>query len=136
MKARIALAVVSVLALAVLGFWLRASTLESRAYEVSLNAFQVTKPGPLAQARSDYRRAERHNPDTRPLLLRGDLLFKGQRYREAAAVLRQLVREEPQNVDGWALLAASSEPFDRAAADRARARLRALNPLGLGNNGG
>ncbi len=66
MKARIALAVVAVAVLAVLGFWLRASMLESRAYDVSLNAFQVTKPGPLAQARSDYRRAERHNPDQPP----------------------------------------------------------------------
>lgn len=129
MTARVALIVVAVLCLALMGFWARASVLETRAQRISDDPFQVTKPSRVDDAESSLERAANHNPDHRPALVRGQLLIRAGRERDAIAVLEALTRAEPESVEAWARLAVASQEADPARAREARARVLELNPL-------
>ena len=48
----------------------------------------------------------------------------------ATALARRIVRDEPRNVRGWAVLAQALERSDPRGAAAARARVRALDPQG------
>jgi predicted Zn-dependent protease len=125
----IARAALLALALAV-GVWL-AIGLRSARYEAQ--ADRIGGSGQLdearfSEARDLYRRARAGNPGTDPERVEGLLLIVGGRPREAARVLREVVRREPQNSHAWSLLGTAAERFDPALARRARARVRALRP--------
>ncbi|MDX6639138.1 MAG: hypothetical protein QOF12_149 [Solirubrobacteraceae bacterium] len=68
------------------------------------------------------------NPDRQVDLLRAELrLHHGDR-PGAAAILRAVVRDEPDNVAAWDLLGAALSGVDPAGARAANARVRALVP--------
>jgi predicted Zn-dependent protease len=69
------------------------------------------------------------NPSSSPELARIEYyLFRG-RPRAAARVAESLVREEPENADGWRLLWRATSEVDPARAREAAAELKRLNPL-------
>jgi tetratricopeptide (TPR) repeat protein len=123
-----------VLALAA-GAWLvlgyRAVELEADAGTVAPGARTVgLSSGEARRAVDSLDRARLLSVDTRPLLNEGLLLFATGRREEGIAVAKQVVAEEPENLDGWLslyylyLTAGNSN----GAADAAR-NVRALNPL-------
>jgi cytochrome c-type biogenesis protein CcmH/NrfG len=129
MTARVSLAVVAVLCLVVLGFWARASVLETRAQRISDDPFQVTDAPRVARAERSLESATAGNPDKRPALVRGQLLIRAGRERDAIDVLEELTRSEPDSVEAWAQLAVAAREVDPARARAARARVLELNPL-------
>ena len=129
MTARAALAVVAVLCLVVMGFWARASVLETRAQRISDDPFQVTKAPGVADAERSLERAAAANPDNRPALVRGQLLIRAGRDQDAIGVLEQLTRSEPESVEAWAQLAVAAREVDPARARAARNSVLELNPL-------
>ncbi len=68
------------------------------------------------------------NPDRQVGLLRAELRLHHADRRRAAAILRAVVRDEPDNVAAWDLLGAALSGIDPAGARAANARVRALVP--------
>ena len=54
--------------------------------------------------------------------------LKGGDAEGAVRLLQDVVRDEPENAEGWLLLARAAGERDPALADRAMARVRALAP--------
>lgn len=73
-------------------------------------------------------RMERWNPDKRPRQLRGLLAYRAGDPRRAAAIFLRIARDEPENLQAWALLSRAADRYDPSLAARARARLRELAP--------
>jgi predicted Zn-dependent protease len=121
--------VTAVICLAVLAFWVRASGLETSAQRISDDPFQVTRAARVDEAQRSLEKAVEHNPDHRPTLVRGQLLARAGREREAVEVLEALVRAEPRSVEAWAQLALASQKVNPARAREARDRVLELNPL-------
>lgn len=80
------------------------------------------------EALARFREAQPNNPDTDPELLEGGLLLAAGRPREAARVVEEVVREEPENSKAWALLAGAAARFDPAREAEARRELDRLKP--------
>ena len=73
-------------------------------------------------------RMERWNPDKRPQQLRGLLAYRAGDARRAGAIFLQIARDEPENLQAWALLSRAADRYDPSLAARARARMRELAP--------
>jgi len=73
-------------------------------------------------------RMARLNPDTRPQQLRGLVAYREGDMRRAGAIFEAMAREEPENLQAWALLARVAERYDPSLAATARRRVRALAP--------
>jgi O-antigen ligase len=90
---------------------------------------------PAAVSKADAARAldllhhaSRLTPDSEPEVLEITLLFLQHRERESARVAERLVRDEPDNVVAWRLVAGVRKRLDPARAPAAEARVRALDP--------
>jgi hypothetical protein len=116
MAARIAVAAVGLAVLASLGVMERDARLQTRA----VHATQTTRDeAALARADADLRAARLLNPDTAPDFNRALLLRIRGDTGGAAAVLRDVVRREPENVTAWRVLyALTRDPGALAAARR------------------
>jgi len=125
---RLALALVAVAAGGWLALELRSERLEAAAYRLVPTDLSPPPPEDLERANRLFDRARRHNPGTRPVLRQAALLVLGRRHREAARLLEEAVRREPENADAWSLLASATTPFDPARAAAALLRVRALSP--------
>ena len=121
--ARIGLVALSAAAVIWLGLGLRASRLEARGI-----ALAKTKPD-IGASLITLKDAEANNADTQPVLLQGELLlFAGQAGR-AITQLMEVVRREPENVEGWRLLAqAAASTGNRVLQAAAERRAVALSP--------
>jgi hypothetical protein len=129
MIARITVLVVAAAAIAWLGTGLHAADLEARGTNVGAN-----QPGKFSiprarEASRFYDRSRRFNPDTRPILLEANLLtfFRAGNDR-ALALAREVTRQEPDNVNAWAIVAGMASRLDPPLAVRARQRIRELSP--------
>jgi predicted Zn-dependent protease len=121
---RIGLAVVAAAAIVWLALGFRASRLEARGIDLA------TRPKPLvAPSLRALIDAEANNADSRPILLQGELFIFAGQPRRAIAPLEEVVRREPENFEGWRLLAnAAAASGDKGLAARASARATALSP--------
>ncbi len=123
--ARIALVVAALVVCACLAFSLRAVRLEAE-------AGNSLPPSPSAAdiERSErlLRRAERHNPDIRPLAGRALLLSAYGRPEEAAPILRDVLRREPAHVGVASRLYSDLRETHPAEAERLRRHLREIAP--------
>jgi predicted Zn-dependent protease len=79
---------------------------------------------------ADYRAARWLNPDTLPDVRRAFLYHGTGRQAEAAALLEDVLRREPDNLDAWGLLYAFTRERDPATARRALEARARLDPLG------
>lgn len=111
--------------------WL-AGTLRSldRAQDaIAVVAEADASPDALASASRDFDRARRFGDDTDLLLKESQALVYGRRPRRAVPLLERAVRDEPENVSAWALLAGVTRDHDPRLSRHARGRAIALDPL-------
>jgi hypothetical protein len=124
------LAGVALLVLAWLALSLRAFHQEAEGREV-LDHAQLGHIGDAEVSRGldALRRARSFNADAEPLLAEVQLLVAAGRDREAAAVAKRLVAQEPDDLEGWiALSLAATVTHDRALRARALREVKRLNP--------
>ena len=86
--------------------------------------------GDWPAAEADFRAARVLNADTSPDIRRAFLYQGSGRPGDAAAVLEDVVRREPDNLDAWGLLYAFTRERDPALARRALEARARLDPLG------
>jgi hypothetical protein len=86
-------------------------------------------PAGFRSAEADFRDARLLSPDTTPDLHRAVLYRIHNRERQAVALLEDVVRREPDNVAAWNVLYALVREGDPAAARRALAARRRLDPI-------
>jgi predicted Zn-dependent protease len=125
---RVAIAAVAVLAIAWLGINLRGYDRFEDGQRLALapNATDAT----AEQAERLLQDARFLNPDTRPTIAKGALLVArgGARVKEGMALLEKAVREEPDNVVAWSVLASATRRLDPRRSREARARATELSP--------
>jgi hypothetical protein len=124
--ARVAVGVVAVAVLAWLGVMERNTRLEASGLAA---ARQLQVPGNLERADADLRAARLLNADTTPDLARAVVYQAAQRPEQAAALVEDILRREPENLRAWGLLLAIARDRDPAAARRALAARRRLDPV-------
>jgi predicted Zn-dependent protease len=76
-----------------------------------------------------FRAARALNPDTAPDINRAFIYERTGRHGQAAAVLEDVLRREPDNLSAWGLLFTFAKGHDRATAERALAARRRLDPV-------
>jgi hypothetical protein len=127
--------IVAVVAVAVIG-WLAVMERDTRVLDDGRDAAgaMVTSgrstPEQVAGAESDFRDARFLNPDTSPDVHRAVLYATHGREDEAADLMEDLVRREPENLSAWGVLVAVTRESDPATSRRAAAARRRLDPLG------
>ncbi len=126
--ARAGLGVVGVLVVAWLAVMAHNAHLEARAAAATRHG---GTPGQLAHAAADLRRAGLLNPDTTPDVARAVVLRAQGRDRQAAALVADVVRREPDNLLAWRLVGVYAGDRDPAALVRAGAAQRRLDPLSV-----
>jgi predicted Zn-dependent protease len=126
--ARVVIVAVAVLAIAWLGVNLRGYDRFEDGQRLALapNATDAT----AKQAERLLQDARFLNPDTRPTIAKGALLVArgGARAKEGMALLEEAVREEPDNVVAWSVLASATRRLDPQRSRQARARAAELSP--------
>jgi len=120
--ARVAVVGVAVAVIAWLGVMERDTRLLAR-------ADHAAQARDYAAADRDLRDAGTLSADTTADLRRAFLAQATRRGDEARALLEDVVRREPDNLTAWGLLLTFSREADPAAAERARAQIRRLDPL-------
>ena len=125
---RAALALCAVLVAVPLAVGLRSVLLVRDARDVIGADPAALSPPDAARALDLLHRAARLTPDSEPEVLEVTLLFLQHRERESARVAERLVRDEPDNVVAWRLVAGLRKRLDPARAPAAEARVRALDP--------
>ena len=122
-------AVVALAAVAVLG-WLgvmyRDARLQADAVEI---AGHVKGRADVERAAADFRAARLLNPDTTPDLARALLYYGAGRTRAGIAGIQSVLRREPENLAAWGVLFTTTRDHDPAAARRALAARRRLDPF-------
>jgi Tfp pilus assembly protein PilF len=120
--ARVAVAIVAVLAIAWLGVMERDERMVQR-------GVQASKQGERARAERSFRDARLLNPDSAPDVLRSFLYLGANRRAEAKALVEDVVRREPDNLTAWFVLFRISQGTDPALERRALAARRRLDPV-------
>ena len=128
--ARAGLVLAAAAAMAWLAMGLRETRLEAAGSAVATGPQSGLTPPRVARAQRDLRDADRLTPHHDPAAFRARLLVRTGRPAQAVRVLQSLVREEPENANYWLALARAAQRVDPPLAARARARLRALSPIG------
>jgi predicted Zn-dependent protease len=127
MALRAGLAVLAVLAIAWTGVLLRDTRLQERATELAGPPREAER---LEQSARDFEAAGFLNPDTAPEMGRALALQRQRRADEAIAVVEDVVRREPENLNAWRLLSVLTIERDPARSRQAVARASELDPLG------
>jgi predicted Zn-dependent protease len=126
--ARAAVILVAVAALAWLGVNLRGydKLTDGQRLALAPNATDAS----AAQAARLLQDARFLNPDTRPMIAKGALLVArgGAGVKQGRALLERAVRDEPDNVVAWSVLASAMRRLDPKRAREARARALELSP--------
>ena len=123
---RVAVGVVAVLVLGWLAVMERDTRLQQRGIEAS---GRLGVAGNEARADKAFRDARFLNPDTTPDVGRAVMYLARERRSEAAAVLRDVLRREPDNLTAWSVLYGVTRQSDPATARRALAARKRLDPL-------
>jgi hypothetical protein len=114
--------------------WLVASLIASREIDKANKLARTVLVRPISNAdvadvRHGLHEAQRFNADDVPLYTEAALLVVKRRYEEALPVAERLVRQEPENFDGWNIVYGATRHTDFARARLARRRALQLNPL-------
>ena len=136
MISRAAVVLLAVAVAAWLALGLRNARLEQRGLELSQSGAAARTPALAREADRLLRDSETLNPDPTPTLYRGGLALRLGRPEQAVTLLRDVVSEEPENLDAWSLLAtaatlARDQPLAREAL--LRTRLLSIQPTPAGD---
>lgn len=127
MLARAALVVIAVVVLAWVAVLLRDFRV-GRDAEASLNRRGLSEEQ-RTRGLDRLEDAELLNPDVDPKIARGSKALIFGRLGEAARIGSELVSEEPENLQGWAILQFSTRESDPALSRRAAVQVKRLDPL-------
>ena len=125
---RVLLGGAAVVAIAVIALWLHSSHLESQGRAFRPSPAHPVTPAQVNRALSEFDRARKNNPDTRPEVEEATILIFLGRNAKAAAMLRQVVRKEPQNAQAWGFLSLATRTLDPQLSQAAAARVLKLAP--------
>jgi hypothetical protein len=123
---RAAVALVAVLVLGWLAVMERDTRLQERAIKAS---GRLSVAGNEARADAAFRDARFMNPDTTPDVGRAVMYLARERRPAAAALLRDVLGREPDNLTAWSVLYGVTRQSDPATARRALAARKRLDPL-------
>jgi predicted Zn-dependent protease len=123
---RAAVALVAVLVLGWLAVMERDTRLQERAIKAS---GRLSVAGNEARADAAFRAARFLNPDTTPDVGRAVMYLARERRPAAAALLRDVLGREPDNLTAWSVLYGVTRQSDPATARRALAARKRLDPL-------
>ena len=123
---RLAVVAVAVPVLAWLAVMERDVRLQARG---TAAAQQLAGAGNAARAEDAFRGARLLTPDTAPDVSRAFLYRASGRQGEAIALLEDVVRREPDNLNAWGVLAVFARDRDADAVARALAARERLDPL-------
>jgi Tfp pilus assembly protein PilF len=123
---RAAVALVAVLVLGWLAVMERDTRLQERAIKAS---GRLSVAGNEARADAAFRAARFLNPDTTPDVGRAVMYLARELRPAAAALLRDVLRREPDNLTAWSVLYGVTRQSDPATARRALAARKRLDPL-------
>ena len=101
-----------------------------RSVRLQASGVEAAQAPDFSAAEADFRAARVLNADTSPDIRRAFLYQGSGRPGDAAAVLEDVVRREPDNLDAWGLLYAFTRERDPALARRALEARARLDPLG------
>jgi Tfp pilus assembly protein FimV len=129
--ARVVVSVVALLVIAWLGLMERDARLLDRGVDTASGAiaFGRLSADQFRSAESDFRAARFLNPDTAPDVNRAVMYQVHGRSAQAAELLEDVVRREPENLTAWGVLVEVARDRDPAMARRAVAARRRLDPL-------
>jgi predicted Zn-dependent protease len=120
---------VALVAVLVLG-WLAVMERDTRLQERAIKASgRLSVAGNEARADAAFRAARFLNPDTTPDVGRAVMYLARERRPAAAALLRDVLRREPDNLTAWSVLYGVTRQSDPATARRALAARKRLDPL-------
>ena len=123
---RVGVALVAALVLGWLAVMERDTRLQERAIKAS---GRLGVAGNEARADAAFRSARFLNPDTTPDVGRAVMYLARERRPAAAALLRDVLRREPDNLTAWSVLYGVTRQSDPATARRALAARKRLDPL-------
>lgn len=126
MTARLILGLAALAGAILFGLWIASSRAEERAARVAFSGPEQVRAG-SANALEDALDARRLVPDGAAKLVEWRLLYVSGRSARARRLLREMLRQEPDNSGFWLLTLNTAE--DPRRRREARARLRELNPL-------
>lgn len=124
--ARVATVLVAVVVLAWLGVMERDRRLFARGAAAAGN---LRTAADVSRAEADLRGARLLNPDLLPDVTRALVYRYDGRYDDAIALVEDVLRREPENRGAWGGLFALAQGRDPAAAERAAAALKRLDPI-------
>ncbi len=127
---RVGLAAAALCAVAWFAVGLREAKLAEPAMAVAVGPASGLSPARTAKADRDLSDAAGLLGHRDPTAFRARLLARTGHPARAIALLRGLVRDEPDNATYWALLARTASGSDPSLAASARARLLVLDPRG------
>jgi predicted Zn-dependent protease len=116
---------VAALAVALIA-WLAVMEVDTRRQAEGVAAAQARDFG---AADADFRAARTLNPDTTPDINRAFVLQETGKRDQAVALLQDVLRREPDNLNAWGVLFQFTRDHEPATADRARAARGRLDPL-------
>jgi hypothetical protein len=117
----------ALIVIAWLALGLRASSLEAEGRDALERG--ETRSSRLAAALDDARSARSGNAGTAPRLIEARLLAADGRTGEAVALASEVAREEPENLEAWALLyVAALSTDDARMRQRSLQKIAELNP--------
>ena len=129
MLTRVALGALAAAAVVWLALLLHGVALREDGQAIALRDPDTLSSTQVERALSLLERARARTPDTEPIIAEAALLIRVDQPRRARPLLEEVVRREPENVQGWGLLVlAARATGDRARADQAQAKARALAP--------
>jgi hypothetical protein len=131
MAARIVVALAAVVIVAWLAVMERDARLQKRGVSTASEMVVSGRfdPAGFRSAEEDFRDARLLSPDTTPDLHRAVLYQVHGRAPQAIALLKDVVRREPENVTAWNVLRELTRERDPATARRAAAAQRRLDPV-------
>ena len=104
--------------------------LTERSVRLQASGFEAVQHGDLAAAEAEFRAARVLNPDTLPDIQRVFVLERSGRSQAAGALLDDVLRREPDNLEAWGLLYRLTRERDPASAQRALDARARLDPFG------
>ena len=130
MPARILLAVLALAVAAWLALSLHDQHYLDQATKIAARDPQNSSPARLRSIASALHKSERWNPSTRPRVLLADVELADRKPGRAIALVRPVLRAEPQNIEAWfVLVLAGHQRHDTRGAAAAQRRIDRLSPL-------
>jgi hypothetical protein len=128
--ARVVSGLVALAAIALFAAWIHNASLLDEGLELARPTGQRPSQEEAVRVDGLLRDGSRLDGDGRAELFRASEWAQRGRTRRAVGILRRYLREEPEGIEAWTLLAALTPRLDPATTRLANAQVRRLDPVG------